>query len=286
MKNIILCFPFIFIFISCSSGQNCLVGENKKDNCEALKTFTLAGFSQPLAFDHHCSKENLSSGHWQAYALFENQGDADQKALAVGQVKIGWVSGIQKIQGLRLSLEKIKMQSFSSWTGHNLSLAFQAVNLQRNESVTGEFVEKFFHIKRRTSRQEHFQVSPHGDLEWEQFIEPEEKTEENKGESKMLEIPQIPADNINFPEEEHSLHLLIKNQGTEEILTLQGPVLKNLDEILKVEYPESGVLGFFDVLNPFQKGGLWDVLQTGFRYRDCIYLRKQSKYELNKKLAY
>ena len=60
-------------------------------------------------------------------------------------------------------------------------------------------------------------------------------------------------------------------------------MIDDLSARLKLKQPESQVLGLLDVLNPLQKGGLWDVWRSAARYGKCIQLRKQSKYELDKR---
>lgn len=284
MKNAFLYFLFVFFFVSCGSGKSCVVGEDKKNNCEVLNTFQLADSSRNLTFTHHCSKENLSlSNYWQSYALFEYQGSGYGKAAAVGNIDAGFIRGVQKIQGLRFSLEKLSIQSFPSWANHSLALALQLVNLENQQSSTGEFVTTYVENRQGAVSVKNYQISPSGELIWEQFIEPEFQT---KGQKKMYKIPEknpsILSPDIDSLEASHRLHLLIRNQDTGQTLILVGPVIENLKELFKLEAPEPQVLGFFDTINPFQKGGFWDFLGTAFRYKDCIYLRKQSKYELDK----
>ena len=284
MKNIALHFLCLFVVfsVSCGSGTKCVVGEDKKNNCEVLNTFQLADSSQKLTFTHHCSKEELSlSFCWQSYAFFEYQ-DSGGKAAAVGNVDAGFIRGVQKVQGLRLSLEKLRIQSFPSWANHPLALALQLVNLENQKSSTGEFVSTYVESGQGTASVKNYQISLNGDLTWEKFIEPELQT---KGQKKLYKMPEknpsILSQDINSLEASHRLHLLIRNQDTGQTLTLQGPVIENLRELFKLEAPEPQTLGFFDTINPFQQGGLWDFLGTAFRYKDCIYLRKQSKYELD-----
>ena len=290
MKNVFLYFLFLSFFLSaaCGSGKSCVVGEDKKNNCEVLNTFQLADTSQKLSFTHHCSKEELSlSNYWQSYALFEYQDGGGGKAAAVGTVDAGFIRGVQKVQGLRLSLEKLKIQSFSSWADHPLALALQLVNLENQKSSTGESVTTYVEGGQGAVSVKNYQISPSGDLTWEKFIEPELQTKSQKKLYKMPEKnPNLLSHDIDSLEASHRLHLLIRNQDIGQTFALEGPVIENLRELFKLKASKPQTLGFFETINPFQKGGLWDFLGTAFRYKDCIYLRKQSKYELDKRFKY
>ena len=284
MKFFSLSLFFGFIITSCSgNGKNCVVGENKQTNCEALNTFQLADSSRNITFTHHCSKQHLYlSSYWQSYALFENQNES-QKAVAIGNINVGFIKGVQKVRGLSLNLEKMKLHGFSSWASHHLALAIELVNLETQKSSTGSFVTSYLESKSGTFPvKKDYQVFSNGDLEWEQFMEPESQTADEKISNILEEYPSILSQNIDV-EANYRIYLLIQNQDIYQTIRLKGPVIKNLKEHLILQAPEHGVLSFLDVINPFQKGGLWDFFISAFRYKDCIYLRKQSKYELNKR---
>ena len=284
MKNNCLYLLLLFVCVSCSSGETCIVGEDKKNNCEALNTFQLADSLQSLDFNHYCSEEKLSlSGYKQSYALFEDQGGSDKTAGAVGAIEAGFIRGVQKIKGLRLRLEKLKVQSLPSWANQNLALAVQLINLENQKSSNGEFVTSYIEGNQGRVEVKNYQISSQGNLVWERFIEPEMATKGQKVSKIPEKYPSILSQDITSLEASHRIHLLVKNQNTGEVLTLAGPVIENLKDILQIKAPESQVLGFFDTINPFQKGGLWHFLGTAFYYKDCIYLRKQSKYELDKR---
>ena len=273
-----LFFLFTFFSVSCGSGGDCIVGKDSSDNCEALKTFQLADSSQNLTFTHHCSKEK--PGYWSSYALFEYQDGNAGKAAAVGQIEVGFIRGIQKIKGLRLNLEKMQIQSFSSWANHKIALALQLVQLDNQQSFTGDFVTEYIEGQ-GTATIKNYQVSGRGDLEWERFIEPEQQKGQKALPKTLQEMPHIIFQDEGALVDEYQLFFLIENQDRGEVLSLKGPFIKNLRELLQIEQPESRVLGFFATINPFQEGGLWWWLGSAFRYKDCIYLRKQSKYEFN-----
>ena len=329
---VVICFSLLLCCVR-FADVDCQVGTDKQNNCDILNTFQLADSSNSLNFNHHCSKEDLSS-YWQSYALFEHTSDKGEKAAVVGKLDIGFIRGVQKTQGLRLIIEKLRMKDFSSWANHRLAFALQAVNTKNDQRAKGEFITQYYYVtKNSTGGTKDFQVSTNGDLVWERFIEPEieqstsqdsvseakapcvdcqtqnkgiaEEVEEikqianeaskdknkaaNTKQDEMIDhrgidtYPYVFSQNIKAPEEAHRLNFLIKNLDTGETISLTGPVIKNLKERLQLEQPESKTLGFFDTLNPFQEGGLWSVLGSAFRYGDCIYLRKQSKYELDQR---
>ena len=274
----------LFFFNSCSAGSKCLVGERKINNCETLNTFRLADSSGILDFQHRCSETRLSHGYRGSYALFEYQ-RGSQKAVAVGKVKAGWVFGVQAIQGVSLIPDKLRIQSFSSWGQQPFGLALQTVNLKTKQSSTGSFVTGYFHrVAGGGESSKNFQLDSNGSLTWERLLEPESRKKGRGMESNMPKGSlRLNSRDIGSLENSYRLNILIRNQSTAETVTLSGPVIENLSEKLNVEKPASRTLGLADSLNPRQEGGLFDFLKTAFKGKNCIYLRKQSKYELDKR---
>ncbi len=277
VKNIFIYLLCGFFLVAYKEGEACIVGASKQNNCSTLEKFTLADSAHPLDFNHYCSGKGLSySGYWEAYALFESQDNSNKKAIVVGSVVVGWF-------GIKLNLNKFQMRSFRHWAGHRLGIALQIVNLRTGQIVIGEFATSFSHTRNSLYGDTEYQMSLRGDLDWENFTEPEveDRTSKERREKKSSKGILISSQNLSYPQDNHSLYLLVENRNTGNTIVLNGPVIEDLEKRLKVKRPDLNELGCLQVLNPFQTAGLWDWLRHAFRYNDCIYLTKQSKYEFN-----
>ena len=126
-----------------------------------------------------------------------------------------------------------------------------------------------------------YKLSANGNLTWYDFPEPEDKTRANASNHPVPES-FITVDELPNIMDDYQLYLLIKNDSAEKEIRLEGPHIENIEPLLKIEKPEVRVLDFFDTLNPFQKGGMWDFLSQGVKYDKCIYARKKARKEFTK----
>ena len=304
---IIACF---FITPSCQGG---VCEDLNKKSCEVLKDFTVADRNSELHFNHTCSDLDNHNGHYQsAYAFFEKADTGKTyKALALAEVAVGWMgyhpsaqppsSGAEdanpSARGIFLELTRLQIQSLGEWAGQAFSIALQVRNNRTNQTATGEFSKTFSYSYAGGGYPEDkpYTLSDTGNLFWEQLKEPEEDSQtetnscvscENEPESqrqnefKTSSAIDISSPKIAHPEDPHSLYLILKNESTGAVIPLQGPVVLNLKQLWSMEYSGSRVLTW-EVLNPWQEGGLWDLISDAFQYGDCIYLRKQAKKEFS-----
>ena len=271
------------LFLNACQGGDCKDLDGKK--CPVLKDLTISDQAHPLDFNHLCSEvDNDFSASWQAYAFFENIPSTENyKALLLAEVAVGWIRGPVGPNGISIGMEKFQIADLVGWAKESFSLALRVSNLRTGEIVTGDFSETFSFSRPGGvgGGIEKYTLSKGGDFYWEKFTEPEEKKKSQNNAYKHTEEIQVLAQNISHPEDHQSLAIVLRNSTTQSELILKGPVLKDLKSRLKIVNPEAQTLGFFQTINPSQKGGLFDFFRVAFRYKDCIYLRKKSKKEFD-----
>lgn len=273
------------LMLCCAAGiaqaaSDCKAGPPRADNCAALRDFTLADPDNALRFDHHCAAESLEhAGYWAAHALFENRPDGARRAVAVGQALAGAIGGTSDIRGAGLSLTKLVMRGFPDWAGDKLALALRMTDARSGKAVTGAFAPEFF----MDAAQAPYQMSAGGTLHWENFTEPEARQDGARQEHKHSLDIRIPKRDIPDPARAYRLFLLVKNLRTGRVVALRGPVMQDFGKQLDAprQFREMGLL---ETLNPFDNDGLFGWYRHGRKYRDCIYLRKQAKFELDRRL--
>ena len=287
-------FVLLSFFYACSTtAESCK--DLNKSSCSVLKDFTVFDTKQEMHFNHLCSELGYKNEVRQrAYAFFEkNHSDRNYKALLLGEIFVGWVPGPDTyLKGLGLSIEKMQIKSLTDWTGDSFSIALQMQNSRTKKEITGPPSETFFYSEKRNSgshsypEDRQYTLSDEGSLDWERFTEPKDKNKKaHKEKYKGSEGIYIDSREATDLEDEHRLSIVLKNTKTGSTIRLQGPALKGLKSLLDVERPVFRTLGFWEAMNPFQKGGLWDWFKTGYRYRNCIYLRKFAKKEFSSRFS-
>ena len=235
----------------------------------------------PLSFDHRCSElGNGYDAYRQAYAFFEKRSSDDRyEALVLANVQVGWIAGPPGPNGVSLLIEKKRFALPPEWHGDTFGLALQLVAVKTQQVTTGPVFTRYVHVTPDHGGEKEYRLSATGELDWVRFVEPEESDANSAREHRHPPELHLYGKNIPALEGDYALNLVLENTRTRTRLTLEGPVLENLRSLLQIEKPKSGVLGFAQAMNPFQQGGVWDVLGTGWRYRKCIQLRKQAKKE-------
>ncbi|MCZ0932600.1 MAG: hypothetical protein OXJ52_05555 [Oligoflexia bacterium] len=210
----------------------------------------------------------------QSYVLFEKS-DTNAKALVLATLRVGWL-GINQAQGMAIDFMEIKIESL--WPKAPLSLALEMKNEQTKNITRGNFITDYL---RGPHSQTNYQLDKNGNINWHDFSEPEERTT-IEPHNHPTPAPSIAVDKLSNIADKYQLSLIIKNDNTKEEIKLQGPYIEDIAQLLNIEEPKIRVLGFFDTLNPFQKGGLWDWLSLGYKYDKCIYARKKARKEFIK----
>ena len=277
---------FLLLILLMSSCQNEACEDLDSQNCSVLKDFVVFDQNRSLNFRHICSEVEHKSPAWQAYAFFENTQGKNYKALVLAEVSVGWIRGPIGPNGIDIQIEKFQIESLSSWAGKNFSLALQVTNRRTGQNVIGDFSKSFSFSKpgRRNDEQRNYSLSEKGDFEWERFIEPEEKKSKETA-YRHHEAIQVIADNIPHPEDPQALSVVLKSSSGQSRLAMKGPVLNDLKSRLKIENQQAQTLGFWQTMNPYQKGGLWHWFREGYHYKDCIFLRKKAKKEFDRRFS-
>ena len=292
MARSFLVFIFLALPISCQAGNCDTLDPN---TCSVLKDFVVADKNNNLHFNHFCSElDHYDGREKRAYAFFEKM-DANglNKALALVEVSVGWMGwihgqsqdneeGIPK--GINVDLKKMQIAGFKKWGSVSFSLALHAKNTKTGKEATGPFSKTYFYSFQEIDPTDKKYTLSEGNLNWEEFIEPEEEnsqTEEiRKNEYKGSKGIYIKSEQISHPADPHTLYLVINNEKTGDRIKWQGPTIKDLKSVWDIEYTPPQILTI-GVLNPWQEGGLWDYIGDAFRYNDCIYLRKKAKKEFD-----
>ena len=241
----------------------------------------------PLRFDHLCSELGHGYGAYrQAYAFFEKRSpDERYEALVLANVHVGWIAGPPGPNGISLLIEKKRLALPSEWYGDPFGLALQLVAVKTQQAITGPVLTRYVHVASDQGGEKEYRLSTTGELDWVRFVEPEERDPQADKEHRHPPELRLYGKDIPGLEGGYALNLVLENTRTSARVTLEGPVLENLPALLQIEKPQSGVLGFAQAMNPFQQGGVWSWLRTGWRYRNCIQLRKQAKQELDRRFT-
>lgn len=298
-------------FIASCQGETC---QNlDKQSCEVLRDFTVADQNNELHFNHQCSDLDNHNGHHQAaYVFFEKtEPDEQYKALVLAEVSVGWIGYHPSAQpvfsntedvdpsakGIFLNLERLQIQDLDEWAGQAFSIALQLRNQRTKQTVTGDFSTTFSYSYSGGGYPEDikYMLPNTGDLFWEKLKEPKEDNQteasfcfsceegsstQRENEYKASSMIDINSPKIAHPEDPHSLYLILKNETTGATIELKGPVVQNLKKLLDSKYSGPRILTW-QVLSPWQEGGIWDQIFDSFRYGDCIYLRRQAKKEFS-----
>ncbi|MCY4321677.1 MAG: hypothetical protein OXC37_04675 [Bdellovibrionaceae bacterium] len=272
-KYIIIFYTLLLSSFSCSNNCKSL----NETSCDILKNFRVFNKDSVLNFNHLCSDLDYDSEFArQSYVLFEKS-ESDLKALILANLRVGWL-GLNEPQGIAIDLMEIKIESL--WPQAQFSLALEMMNRTTKETIRGEFVSSYLvepHFK------VNYQLDNKGNINWQNFFEPEEKV--NQSTDKLYYSP-IPAPSIrlaNFNKEElYQLSLIIKEKAGKEEIKLEGPYIQNINSLLNIKKPQLEVLSFSDTFNPYQESGFWSWLFEGFKYDKCIFTRKKARKDFQK----
>ena len=249
--------------------------------------------NHPLHFDHRCS-EPRSSGYpyHRAPALFEKPA-ASQSAsgesyegMVLANVLVGWIGGVGGVSGVRLRPTNVRLELPMSWHGDEFGLALQLTDLETQTAVTGAFATEYRRSAPRAAPARYrYRVAETGHVDWARWWPASsDVTRAEQSFSDSLPI-EVAAKDLTARTHAQQLALVLQNTRTEARLTLEGPVLDNLDSLLPIEKPTPRSLGLLASLNPFQRGGVWNWLGNGWRYRKCDELRLSWEREFSVRAA-
>ena len=157
--------------------------------------------------------------------------------------------------------------------------------MQLGQGQKRPVLTRYVQVSSGQGGEKEYRLSATEELDWVRFVEPEESDSDPVKEHRHPPELRLYGKDIPGLEGDYALNLVLENTRTRARVTLEGPVLENLPSLLQIKKPQSGVLGFAQTMNPFQKGGLWDWIKTTRRYEECIQLRKRAKKEFDRRFA-
>jgi len=227
-----------FLALSVSGAYAFIVGD--------MRNPSAFGKEDTVDFGHFCASEHphLRS----AWTLFSGE----EGALALLRLDTGWVGGVDPngidVPGISVWPELIRLPGEPG----NVSLQFSVGNTSSGESSV-------------LLRNE----NPGGDaLYWDGHDWMANSDLENS----------LSIRGEDFPDgEDPILSLSARIPGRTTPLVLLGPAISqaDLDIARELPEPEFQILGFLDVLNPFQKGGLVDTMRMQIKYDSCKSARRK-----------
>jgi len=205
------------------------------------------GPGEQLNFDHHCASEHR---HFVlAWAVFSNE---EAGALALARLDAGWISGMDPngigTTGVSVWLHRLRIARPPAGPDDALRLAF-AVGGVRG----GTADPRFF-------RDDAGALSMDGE-DWTLAAQVENEL-------------AIPGAALRDDPQPQRIALVARSTETGEEIVLRGPHVADLIETMRLPEPEFQILGFFDILNPAQEGGLFDTIAHGIKYDVCIAIRE------------
>ena len=180
-----------------------------------------------------------------------------------------------KSKGLAIDFLEIKIKSL--WSSVPISFSLLAKDKQLGNITEGAFVNTYLKGPDTTVN---YQLDPNGNINWSDFLEPEVKSKASLT-NHPFPAPSIPITELSNSRD-YQLFLVVKNDHSKQTINLAGPDISISPSLLDIKKPEARVLGFFDTLNPFQKGGLFHWVSTGVKYNKCIYARKKARKEFQR----
>ena len=124
-----------------------------------------------------------------------------------------------------------------------------------------------------------FRADETGALEWLDFSEPDDGKGGGRYPYNWSPEMETTAARLKLSDDsrEVALDLVLTQLGTGKTIWLAGPTVWIPDRIWHGRPPKPKTLGPLSVLNPFQKGGVWQWLRRGAKYGDCIEERRTAK---------
>lgn len=234
--------------------------------------FQVFGSQETLDFCNLCSELRTGFEHaWQSFALFKWT-NSSQRAVSLAEVGVGWrpLSSGNLTRGVFIFIDELNVKSL--WNNAPVSIAFRMIDAG-GRSLQSSFSKNFsgtLNVRSAPPSPTPYLLSASGNLNWGAVAEPKEYRESEPLHIKKESIPDLKS--------KFRLQLVLKNETTGEQLFLQGPSMEqDLEALLNIEQPKFKSLGLFDVLNPAQTGGLWDVSRIGLRYDKCRPVRQKFK---------
>ncbi len=166
ISGILFIYSSLFVLASYAGGS---CKKLDADHCPVLKNFQVFDKNTQVHFNHLCSELAYDTEFAkQSFVLFEKS-DTQAKALVLAHFRAGWL-GIDGPRGIAIDFMEIKVESL--WPQAPISLALETKNIKTENIVRGDFVN---HYLEGPHSQVNYQLDEHGNMNWYDFLELEEK---------------------------------------------------------------------------------------------------------------
>ena len=222
-----------------------------------------------IVFNRMCADEEPY--RVKAYARMESP---DGQARAVAAVLAGYRATGGKTVFVDVRIQRLKLDAGEQWRNANYTIRLTARS--DHTMVEGSEVGGYVEGGKGEVR---FTTGDSGTADWITFVEPDDRDEDSERFHHFAPELDFTDDELGVggPQDEFDLTLILRNETNGRMLVLPGPRVRIPERIWALELPVPGTLGFLDMLNPAQEGGVFDVLGRGWKYRKCIEERRAAK---------
>ena len=206
-----------------------------------------------------------------AYARMESP---DGRARAVAAVLAGYRATGGKTVFVDVRLQRLKLDAGREWRNarYTIRLTARSAHGVLEGRELGSYVED-------AKGEIRFSTDDSGTADWITFVEPDDEVEGSERFHRFGPELDFKARDLGVdgPQDEFDLALILRNEANGRTLELRGPRVRVPERIWAMDPPTPRVLGFLDVLNPAQEGGLFNVVGRAWKYRECIEERRAAK---------
>ena len=223
-----------------------------------------------IVFDRFCAGEEPNQ--LRAYAIMESE---DRAARALVRVVTG---PSNRGVSIGAQLLELALDGGAAWASADFSLRLLAGDGER-DSASREIDQYHSSMPRGMPASVPFAADAAGRLQWRNFAEPGAARSADDERFNFTDGFALDAGELGLGDSAANIGLglrLRRIDGGAEIL-LTGPSIRIADAIREMDPPEFEALGLLETFNPFQQGGIFDWLGSGFKYRNCIDERREAR---------
>ena len=261
----------------CSAGRLLLAASMLPAACAAFAQNAadpIVGLpGDTIVFDRFCAEEE--DYQLRAFAIMESE---DRAARALVRIVTGYFSPSNPEVSIGAQLLELALDGGAAWSSTDFSLQLLADDGQR-ESASLQLDQYHSSMPGGMPVSVPFVADTSGRLQWRNFAEPGAARTGDDERFNFTDGFALDAGELGLGDAAADIGLglrLRRIDGGAEIL-LAGPSIRIPDVIREMAPPEFETLGLLETFNPFQRGGVFDWLGRGFKYRNCIDERMQAR---------
>ena len=225
-------------------------------NVHATHASSVPGPGEPLDFSGRCNEPGHSwDAYWQAYGHFAS---TDRKAHVLARILVGRI-GPRTGDRIAASFEEIRIDTGTS----DARIAFRLEGTRGAQTRTQRWSDRYRAIPPGGGSPvtKRYRTDPHGVMRWTRYRGKRRDEEHTYAETLRIDAQGWGGDDAV------RLRLRVRIGSSEQVL--DGPVVNGIGNFLGLDPPRAKALSLRETLRPGQRGGLWDWLRHGYRYRGC-----------------